>query len=384
MHPKAIRKFFTLILCLLTGMALTACGGGGSSDSGSTVGTGTLSTSLTDSATDEYQAVYVTIARVDVHHDNDGSWETVATPNKTYNLLELVNGVRETLGVATLDTGHYTQMRLIIGETADGGLNIFSRTHPYANYVIDEGDSEIHELKVPSGTQTGLKVVNGFTINENQTTELLLDFDASRSVVIAGSSGKYLLKPTVKVLDTANYAIVEGTVTDAPPVATPPIPPTALEGAFVTAQTAASVIESGTLSDVNGAYALFLSPGSYNLVATKDGYLPDCAAVTLGANSKDMVDFSLEDETASGIVNLTIAGVPADQYSTIDFRKSVTCSGVPNTIITVKSVNLDNGTYPLELPEGNYTIAASTFGKTTQTVDVTVGSSPITQNITFP
>jgi hypothetical protein len=119
-------------------------------------------------------------------------------------------------------------------------------------------------------------------------------------------------------------------------------------------------------------------------VATKDGFLPDCSSITLAANDKSMVDFSLEDETSSGTVNLTIAGIPTDQYSTIDFRKSVTCSGVPNTIVTVKSVNLENGTYPLELPEGSYTVVASTYGKTTQTADVTVGSLPITQNITFP
>jgi hypothetical protein len=38
---------------------------------------GTLSTSLTDSSTDEYQAVYVTIARVEVHHDGNGGWQSL-------------------------------------------------------------------------------------------------------------------------------------------------------------------------------------------------------------------------------------------------------------------------------------------------------------------
>jgi hypothetical protein len=297
MKLQILKKLNALLFCLLFLFSLTACGGSGGSSDG---GVGTLSTSLTDSSTDEYQAVYVTIARVEVHHDDDGSWQTVAEPNKTYNLLELVNGVRETLGIATLDAGHYTQMRLIIGEIAEtGGLNMFSVSHPYANYIITL-DDEAHELKVPSGTNTGLKIVNGFDINENQTTELILDFDAMRSVVKPGSNGKYLLKPTVKVLDTTEYSIVSGKVTEEDSD-----PETQLDGALVTAQIADPdepdakdqvVTETGTVADENGDYALFLAPGGYNLIATQNGYLPDCIATDVLADTTYTADFSLPSQ----------------------------------------------------------------------------------------
>jgi hypothetical protein len=385
-----LKKLSTLLLCFLVGFSLTACGGSG----GSGGSTGTLSTSLTDSSTDMYQAVYVTIARVEVHHNGDGSWETVAEPNKTYNLLDLVNGVRETLGIATLATGHYTQMRLIIGETAEeNGLNILSMPHgDLANYIIDM-DDEIHEMKVSSGTNTGLKIVNGFDINENQTTELILDFDAMSSVVIAGSSGKYLLKPTVKVINTANYAIVYGTATNTD--TTSPIP---LEGVFVSAQTADSetsdekdqvVIEAGTLTVGNGEYALFLAPGGYNLVATKAGHLTDCTVVTLEADSTTTVDFTLADATTgsgtlSGLITIS---TPAndDQYVTIDFRQETTCFEAQNAMISVMSVNVaDGGVYSVDLPAGDYQVVASTFNETTQIDNVTVISSTETQlDITF-
>ena len=117
--------------------------------------------------------------KVDVHADADAAdaWTTVATPNKTSNLLDLANGVREDLALVKLADGLYTQMRLIIGTNPDSGLNILNRTHPYANYVIDLSDAA-HELKVPSGLQTGIKLVQGFEINANSTTELNLDFDA--------------------------------------------------------------------------------------------------------------------------------------------------------------------------------------------------------------
>jgi hypothetical protein len=381
MKIKKIEKLFTYLVCFTFIFLLSACGGGGSSDGGQ----GTLSTSLTDASTEDYQAVYVTIERVDVHHDNDGSWETVATPGKTYNLLNLVNGVVEQLGDVILDSGHYTQMRLIIGEDHDQSLNIFDQPHPYANYIIDQ-DDVAKELKVPSGSQTGLKIVNGFDINTNQTTELILDFDASRSVVKAGSSGKYLLKPTVKVLKTADYAIVYGTVTAAE---TDPL--TLLENTFVTAQIAAPeeadvkdqvVIQSGTLSAENGEYALFLEPGSYNLVANLSGYLPACTTETLGEDSTGMVDFSLvqlttpeQTGTIFGLVNITEP--VEDQHATLAFRQMITCSGSDiDQRITVKSVEIaDGGSYEVTLAPGEYQVVVTSYGKETMVIDpVTVVS----------
>ncbi len=389
MKFEIFRKISMLLIFFLCGFVLTACGGGGDgggADGGADGGVGTLSISLTDRSTEEYQAVYVTIARVDVHHENGGSWEPVAEPNQTYNLLELVNGVRETLGITTLDTGHYTQMRLIIGETADDGINILSVSHPHANYIITPDDA-MHELKVPSGTNTGLKIVNGFDIIENQTTELLLDFDASRSVVKAGSKDKYLLKPTVKVLDTADYAIVKGTVSD------DSVAPLVQAGALVTAQktepsnpesTERVVIEAGTLANESGDYALFLAPGDYNLVATQEGFLPGCAAVSLVEDSVTPQDLTVLTGASPGsiTVQVAIADPLEDQHVTIDFQLiEVDCGGTDLTTISVKSVNLfadaDGEIYVLDLPEGEYQVVASTYKKTTQVeASVTVPAVP--------
>ena len=47
---------------------------------------------------------------------------------------------------------------MIIGEIADNGTNILGNPHPYANYIIDKSDDD-YELKVPSGYQTGIKIV---------------------------------------------------------------------------------------------------------------------------------------------------------------------------------------------------------------------------------
>jgi hypothetical protein len=373
MNVGRMKRIRLILLCLGVGLFLTACGGGGGSGSAQ----GTLSTSLIDASTNAYKAVYVTIAKVEVHPDSGGGWQTVASPNKTYNLLDLVNGVRETLGITALDAGHYTQMRLILGATPDSGVNILSQPHPYADYLIDQNDT-VQELTVPSGLTTGLKIVNGFDINANQTTELVLDFDAMHSVVTAGSSGKYQLKPTVKVLNSTDGAVVSGTVSEAG--ATPAV---SLEGALVTAQVADPAaadakdqvaIEAGTLSAADGGYSLFLAPGGYNLVAVQDGYLPACSVVTLPSGSQNTADLALTPVAAdpgalSGTVS--IAGASADQVVTVDFRQEITCAGASaSTMITVKSVNVANGgSFNVTLPAGNYQVVASTANQTTQVLD---------------
>ena len=121
------------VLCLLfLTVGLMACGGGGSSSPGN----GTLNLSLTDSSSDQYKAIYVTVAKVQVHKDGaadgTGNWQTILTPNLTYNLLDLVNGTLASLGTADLAAGSYDQLRLILGKTPGPGENC-------ASYCTDRG-----------------------------------------------------------------------------------------------------------------------------------------------------------------------------------------------------------------------------------------------------
>jgi hypothetical protein len=374
-NAKSVMAFALVILFSL----FMGCGGGGGG--GSTVGsggTGTLSLSLTDATTLDYEAVYVTIDRVDVHlggnENSPNNWETVARPEKTYNLLELVNGVREHLGLADLQAGEYTQMRLIIGNTPDSGLNIFSRPHPFANYVVLKDTGEVYELKVPSGPQTGIKLVHGFTIEEDQTTELILDFSAHASVVKAGASGLWLLKPTIKVVDTKNYAIISGAVSGGA---------VALPGVLVSAQIYDPdavdpkdrvVVWTSTVTDENGGFKLFLRQGTYNIVVYGAGYFPEVEC-PVPLNSRDVIelpDFALESAPTGTILgDVIIAGADADQHATISFRQFWDCDGDVDTEgdiveFEVTSVNvIDGGNYEVTLPVGIYDIVASTFDKTT-------------------
>jgi hypothetical protein len=375
----AVLAIFTLFI------ALVSCGGGSGG------GTGTLVLGLTDATTDDYRAIYVTIAEVQVNkaaaeeeEDEGAGWQTILTPHTTYNLLELVNGVIETLGIAELAAGKYNQMRLILGELPDDSLNILGNPHPFANYLIDSEDTE-KELKVPSGLQTGIKIVKGFMIYGNQATEITLDFDAMKSVVQAGKSGKYLLKPTIKVLETIVNSVA-GTVNDG---ADP------LEGVLVSAQVYNPVAtdvkdevstESSTVTSENGAYVLYLAPGTYNIVAVQDGYEPGCTERIATGFEEYTADFPLVEAAALSTVTGTINGLvePEDDFATLSFRKTQNCENGEVTI-EVKSVNVgEGGTYNVTLPTGNYQLVVSAEGEATQVFAIAVLDGTATvQDINF-
>lgn len=389
-------KFLYLALVSFLIFSLPACGGGGSSDSGSG-GTGELSLYLTDATTLEYEAVYVTIDRVEVHkggnQNNQNSWEIVAEPEGTYNLLELVNGVREHLGEGELKAGKYTQMRLIIGDEPDDGLNLHSRSHPYANYVVLKGkNNPYRELKVPSGLQTGIKLVQGFEIQQGETTELLLDFDAHRSVVKAGQSGNWLLKPTIKVIDLQELSIVSGTVKEEGSGST-------IDGALVSAQIYDEnakkkdevQIQASTVTNADGEYKLFLKDGNYNIVAWAEGRLPgvECGLKLSKGDKEEGVDFELAEADEIGTVTgtVTIKSAEEHQHATLSFRQSIDCNNGNNgdeIEFEVRSLNVENeGMYDVELPFGVYELVASSYDKKTEdyVIDLEEEDDDVEQNI---
>ncbi len=379
-----------IILATLSVLSFIGCSGGGNSGSSTGTSSGTLSVSLVDQTTYDYQAVYITIDEVQIHlggneksHNNWQSTNMTVSPI-TVNLLELVSGVREDLGLAELQTGRYTQMRLIIGNTPDDSLNILSQKHPYANYVIvNSNSSEIHELKVPSGNQTGEKIVGGFEIYKNQTTELILDFDVQKSVVKAGNSGQWLLKPTIKVAELIEFSRIEGQVTDTDQIG--------LEGVQVSAQVFNDsandekdkvIVRAFTLTDQNGYYSLFVEPGLYNLVVYGEGYNPqfDSIATSVGEVLTDK-DFALTGTTVGEVEGgVTITGGGTEQYATLSFRQEVS-----NEQIQIDFFNQLNMTdYSIFLPAGTYTLVASTFGYKTELYPIVVVSDIITnQDVVF-
>lgn len=364
--------FLLVVLCLVL---LTACGGGGG---GSSSSTGTVSVGMTDGpAGGDYKAVYITVARVDVSTNGD-SWQTVATLNKTYDLLEFRNGVVEALGSATLPAGQYAQIRLVLGDTPTG-INILGSAHPYPNYFID-GSDHTEELKVPSGYQTGIKIVQGFEIHPNGSTELLLDFDAARSIVMAGSSGQWLLKPTIKVLTTIDY-FIQGTVTT--DGTTPAVGVLVSAQVFATPDTVA--VQATAITDTNGYYKMFVAPGTYRVVGYKEGnagyYSP--AKIEAVANGTTH-NFQLPETVTTGTATLSVSvGGGTGQSALVSIRQQISIDGTTEQIELLSQNVVSGGTWAVTLPQSAtaYKVYAYPTTGTTNNYTLTISSTPATLNI---
>jgi hypothetical protein len=162
-----------------------------------TLGKGSIRLLLIDSPS-TLDSIVICISRVEVHKagtdTTDGSWTVINDSLRYFDLLLLTNGASVVLGDTTLTEGNYTQIRLIVED---------------CNYVVDAGTK--YPLTIPSGTQTGIKLNHSFEIESGKLYELYLDFNVEKSVLITGS-GKYKLKPTIRVMPVVISGSISGQV----------------------------------------------------------------------------------------------------------------------------------------------------------------------------
>jgi hypothetical protein len=223
--------------------------------------TGTLSVRLTD-APGDYEKVNITFSEVSAHIDGD--WVTVRNEPLTVDLLEWNNGKSLVLGTAEVPAGKYTQIRLIIDD---------------ANVVYK---GQTRSVTVPSGAQSGLKLLANFDVLVGSTYEMVVDFDAQRSIVATGpreNPNGFLLKPTVRVAPLAISGSISGTITN--PMHQP------IAYAIANGDTITSSLANAT----SGNFTLaFLSEGMYT-VAVQDTL--NASAIKLGVSVTPGSDFGM-------------------------------------------------------------------------------------------
>ncbi|WP_295124810.1 DUF4382 domain-containing protein [uncultured Chitinophaga sp.] len=188
-----------LSAAVLAGLTLTALLFACQKDDRNSQGKAKLEIRLTD-APASYDAVYVDIQKVMVHASTDAETENgwVELPllhPGIYNLLDFRNGLDTVLADTEVPAGEINQVRLVLGNR---------------NSVVIDGVE--HELKTPSAQQSGLKVKFRTVLEAGIVYRLYLDFDASRSVVTAGNSGQYILKPVIRGYSDAIGGSIKGIV----------------------------------------------------------------------------------------------------------------------------------------------------------------------------
>jgi hypothetical protein len=124
------------------------------------------------------------ITGVSVHRaeTDDEGWESLTLQAGTFDLLQLQHGVMTTLALGDVPPGHYDQLRLLLG---DGSTVVV--------------DGVTYPLTVPSGLHSGLKLIGDFDVAAGENRELILDFDAAKSIHQTGN-GKYMMRPTIRLI----------------------------------------------------------------------------------------------------------------------------------------------------------------------------------------
>ncbi|WLI89771.1 DUF4382 domain-containing protein [Massilia sp. R2A-15] len=382
---------------------LVACGGGGGTTAtpAPTATMGTLGVSMTDAPACGFDAVNVTVNKVRVHQsssasDTDSGWTDITlSPAKKINLLNLSNGVLESLGQTTLAPGHYSQLRLVLDANSGNGL---------ANSVVATGSTTETSLTTPSATQSGIKLVNEFDVVAGQRVDLVVDFNACKSVVTTGN-GKYLLKPVVKVVPTAINGI-SGFIS----------PALLASHVSVSAQQNGAIVSSTVPSSTGEFFLSRLTPGNYDVVITADdraasvvAAVPVASISSTTALSTAAAPITLAASTSASIAGaVTMTPASATEPAYVAAKQSFAAG--PTVVIKYAGADLATGAYtlaklPVAAPQytaysatlplvfsqnltstpgaGKYTVEASATGYATKSITPVDVSAANQANVNF-
>jgi len=291
---RILRKNYigVLITLLVGGIIFTQCSDS-LTNTEQDLSKGNLVIKMTDAPfpIDLIEEANVTISKIEIRKviENDTAdsnpFMVVSDKDTTLNLLDLTNDVTATLVDLELDPNTFDLVRLYV---SDASITVVDS--------ITNGPATF-DMKVPSGPQTGIKVFiePPITVEGGLTTELLLDFDVSKSFVVqgnpftpAGIKG-FIFKPVIRAVNQSTAGQISGFVSDT------------TDSTIADAQvwvTKADTVFSSTMSDTTGFYALIgLPEGMYDLYGVKSGFdTTMVSGVTVTAGNKTSVDLELVEQ----------------------------------------------------------------------------------------
>lgn len=183
---KNASKIYSLALVFL----LAGCGSG--------TETGSLTLAITDASVDGVQSVVVTFTAVTIKKSG-ANVETILLDQPRQVDLMSLTGIRsiDLLDQELVSAGHYQWIRLTLDED------------PAQTYIVDSLGQ--HDLTIPSGDNNGLKLNRSFTVSPDTNNDFTIDFDLRKSIHMTGE-GTYIMRPTLRMVETALSASLSGTV----------------------------------------------------------------------------------------------------------------------------------------------------------------------------
>ncbi|HKJ34329.1 MAG TPA: DUF4382 domain-containing protein [Balneolales bacterium] len=190
LQNKIIRLFITILIAFGL-FSLQAC-----SNHSNDNGQAHVQVHMTDSPAN-FDALIVNITRIEAHTSGAGAnngWHVISDTPVKVNIMNLTNGQTKLLANNQLKSDNYDAIRLVLGT---------------GNKVVIGGQT--HALKVPSGMQSGIKINTNMNLSGGQNTNILLEFNASASVVLTGNL-TYILKPVIHVVNYKEEGNIDGTI----------------------------------------------------------------------------------------------------------------------------------------------------------------------------
>ncbi len=193
-----LRKISFLVMLIIATLCFQSC-----NDDNGTENTARVQLKLID-APGDYLEVNVNIIDVQYNSSEDEEgWRSFESFEPVIvDLTELVADNDLLLTDEIINSGMLKQIRLVLGNEEN-------------SLVIDQGDKEPGvpiELKTPSAQQSGLKLKLNEVLVSGFSYTFILDWDVQKSVIEAGGSGMYNLKPVIRVNTLVNSGSIKGKV----------------------------------------------------------------------------------------------------------------------------------------------------------------------------
>ncbi len=178
---RQITAVLIVVVMLTASLVISACD---SNDNNFSDNSPRIKILLTDAPRAEIASADVTISRVEIV-GSDGSTQTLSETAQEFDLLTLQNGTVAVLVDTPLNEGVFNHLLLFVEENA----------------TVTYDDLSVAELTIPSGFESGVKILLHDVELDNETDvnvlTLTLDFDVLESFVDAGESGKLIFMPVV-------------------------------------------------------------------------------------------------------------------------------------------------------------------------------------------